>query len=200
MAKAFKTPNFDKLKPRHKRFLRAYIRGWNAVRAYIEAGFANTGSAYVCASQLLRKPNIQAALKELINGPDGITSERIMAELAELAHGNDIADVKDAFTGADLGELRAKGLPTKLIREMTVTRRIQHEGNKPVEYEDIKIKTYDRQRALETLARAKAMLKDTIKHEGIPSGKMPTPEEAQAAIRAGLTKHLAEIQADNDKP
>lgn len=74
------------LRPKHRRFAEEYVIDLNGSRAAIRAGYA-TKSARIQASELLAKPNIAAAVKELLDrkmGTVGLTGERVLKEIERL--------------------------------------------------------------------------------------------------------------------
>ena len=149
------TPAWDSLAPRQQGFLSRYAETWNATRAWMESNPGCTrASAKACASRALTNANLQAALREML-GELGVTRERIMFSLAEMAFGADMADFGEILEGeTDLPALRERGVPTHLLRRIKARRKTVkgRQGDKIV-HQDIAIELYDRQKALIALER-----------------------------------------------
>ena len=177
-------PKFDALSPPHRKFVLAYLKHFNETQAYIDAGYnvSTRQIANVNGSRLLASAKVAAAVKEMLCVV-GVTPDRLKCWLAELAAGNDIADFQGLFEGETLTDLRAKGIKTRLIKKIKATRRVVKDGNSFVPLEDVSIELYDRQAALETLAKTMAMLTERIQHEGITATVEMTPQEMLAALK-----------------
>ena len=80
-------PNFNKLKPKHKKFVMALTndKATNPVNAVVAAGFSpHPTSAAIQASRLLAKPQVVAAITEVIaeKYPDvGEDCTRVLAQM-----------------------------------------------------------------------------------------------------------------------
>lgn len=77
----------DKLTPREARFVEEYLVSLNGTKSAIAAGYGKK-SAHVTASQLLRKPNVAAALERAIAARSertGITQDRVLQEIEHIA-------------------------------------------------------------------------------------------------------------------
>jgi phage terminase small subunit len=62
------TPAFDALSPKHKAFVDAYCKCWNACQAARAAGYSES-SATAHASRMLRRDDVQAAIEEWKRAP-----------------------------------------------------------------------------------------------------------------------------------
>lgn len=197
------SPNaaFNALSDGHKAFVTHYLDHFNASRAAREAGYSENSAASQ-ASELLRNPNIVAAVSEQLDRL-GITAERIKCGYAEIAFDGDIADAEEFLTcGAKLKDLRKDGkLNTRLIQSVTITRA---DGEKSSS-ETRKISTYDRLRALDGLAKVKAMFveRSQVEMSGtveVTNGVDPTElcDLAAAAMsaRPGREPQVAPVDAD----
>lgn len=134
----------------------------NQTKAAIEAGYAEK-SAHVAASRLLKIDKIQKEIQRLHRekhmGPD-----EVLAGLADIARldMSDFARV-DSSGGASLDLRKAKNAgKLGLIREIQTDVEMHEsgEGDSVAKVLKTKVKLYDKQRALETLARHHGLLKD----------------------------------------
>jgi len=77
------------LTQRHERFCLAVLRGIPNIDAYLEAGYNCTrAAASVAVARLMRRPDIRARLAELgekAAADSGVTTERVLCELAKVA-------------------------------------------------------------------------------------------------------------------
>ena len=104
------------LAQRRERFCLAVLRGIPNIDAYLEAGYRCTrAAASVAVARLMRRPDIRARLAELgekAAADSGVTTERVLCELAKVAfldignlfdeHGNlkSIAELDDDTAAA----------------------------------------------------------------------------------------------------
>lgn len=176
-----KASAFSQLSDQHKAFVRAYLKCFNAAKAAIEAGYAES-NAYDTGSRLQRNTDIAAAISEQLDNL-GITEERIKSEFAQIALDSDLADFEGLLTNGrlTLKEARKLGLPTKRIKKLKITRRVVGTGEGAYPVEDVQIELHDPQRALEALAKVRAMFVDRQRHEGKVSLERK-PEEVAAEI------------------
>lgn len=78
------------LNPRQTAFVAAYIKRPNATRAALEAGYSER-SAHTTGSDLLKNPEIDAAIKEHLARVLDVTADRVRQEIAAVA----MADLRD---------------------------------------------------------------------------------------------------------
>lgn len=79
--------NPRELTPKRQRFVEEYCACWNATKAAIRAGYSEK-TAYSIGHELLRKPEILAAIKQRMEElceAAGITTQRVMLRLAAWA-------------------------------------------------------------------------------------------------------------------
>lgn len=147
---------------RRMRFAREYLKDRNGRAAAERAGYAKV-SAKVTASLLLKVPAIAAYIAEHGEKQAAkleVTAERVLAEIARVA----FSDIRQCFTetGAlkDVGELSDDAART--ISSVDV-RRVERRGKRgeddPPE-EIVKLKLWDKLRALEALAKHTGVLKE----------------------------------------
>lgn len=151
----------DKLDQRQSDFCVHYVQHGKKKQAAIDAGYAER-SAHVTASRLLKLAKVQDEIKRLHTakhmGPEEVMSG--LADIARLDMEDFISPLKNG--GARLNLPKAKRAnKLSMIREIT-TKESQtvSEGDVVSEVIETKVKLYDKQRALETIARHHGLLKD----------------------------------------
>ena len=111
----------DNLSDKQRAFVLHYLdNGFNATRAALSAGYAKT-SARQTASENLTKPDIRAAVDDLLE-KRGLTPKKVLAAVAQIAFGGDVAELEDFLKGtSSLQDLRTDGFDTKLIKSVSIT-------------------------------------------------------------------------------
>ncbi|MHB9468732.1 terminase small subunit [Mesorhizobium sp. W050] len=113
--------------PRHEAFVRGYVEGLPAYKAYLEAGYKCTiRAAAVESSKLLTKPDIQNRRRHLLEGLAEslmVSKESLCAELEQaraLAHEH---GQSAAATAASIAKARLLGIeaPKELNVNLTAT-------------------------------------------------------------------------------
>lgn len=136
--------------PKQERFCREYMVDFNGTQAAIRAGYS-PATATVQASNLLAKPHIQTFVKSLtakINENLRITPERVAEEWRRMA----FYDIADYYEPNKKGKMVLKAL-----RDLTPEQRSAiHE----IDYDTQKIKLYNRDPALDKLAKHLKMYTD----------------------------------------
>ena len=150
-----------KLTPKQEKFIKEYMIDLNGQQAAIRAGYS-VKSAKEIASEMLTKPNIQAALgkKQAEQSKRlGISADRVMNELAKIGFANitDLANVNTAKVN-----LAASRDDTAAIQSVRV-KTIPTNDGKIVERE---IKTHDKIKALENIGRRLGMWNDKLSVDG----------------------------------
>ena len=157
-------PALRALRPQQQAFVLGYCEHFNAMRAYIDAGY-QAKHARSCASHALAKPAVRRAVSQVLRSV-GITPERIRSSHAEIAFA-DIADLEGVLEGDKLETARKAGAPTHLIRKIKRERRITKIGDgEEVVTERTEIELYDRQRSLGELADLEGMKTQKVQHSG----------------------------------
>lgn len=151
---------------KHEAFAQALAKGQNACDAYVTAGYKESRSA---ASRLSTNVNIEARVAEIVErGADRaeIDVARVLKELVRLG----TSDIRDAFT--ESGALKSPGAWSDefaaSVASIEVTSRNlgkDADGNTEVEHIH-KIKVWDKNSALEKLAKHLGMFIDRIEHTG----------------------------------
>lgn len=160
------------LPAKQQAFVAAYVGSARFVgtRAAIEAGYS-ARSAYSQAHDLLRKPEVRAAIDAELDSlrlSAGVTRARLIAELEAIAY----ADLTDVACWSEDGELQivpSDKLPPeaaaalKEIRSTTSTITFQ-EHERTTVYKAVK--QHDKVRALQLLAKIEGLVTDKVEHSG----------------------------------
>lgn len=174
-----------KLTPKQQRFVEEYLVDLNATQAAIRAGYSQKTAGQI-GERLLKKVEIQQALTERMKAREQrteVTQDKIVKELAKIAFGDprnvmswgpNGVNLKDS---ADLTDDQAA-----FVSEVSETT-TEHGGS-------LKLKTNDKLKALDLLAKHLGMFKDKVEVTGKDGG----PVESQtvivdeAAIQAAVEK------------
>lgn len=146
-------PKIGDLTEKQRIFCEAYCRFWNATKAAIQAGYSEK-TAYEIGSQNLRKLECQNYIQHIKDNAlefAGVSLLRNAQELAKVAYGSG-ADLREAWK--DLKQWEE--LPDEVkatIAEVTTTTRTILGFESVAELETVKIKQYDKLKALEMLNR-----------------------------------------------
>lgn len=160
--------------PKRQRFVEEYLVDLNATQAAIRAGYSPR-TANEQGSRLLADASVQAAIQagqRARSAATGVTAARVVEELARIA----FLDVGALFDEGDrmrpISELpesvRRAIAGLEVTREKRVTKTDPDNVETDITDDLRKVKLWDKPRALELLARHLGMLKDTVRHEGIP--------------------------------
>ena len=169
----------DKLSPQQRLFCQEYIVDSNAYKAYLAAGYKakSRSIADSSASKLLRLPKIQAYIAELLENKrkaSEVTAERIVKELAAIAfhRSKKTTTIKDGIatvTDSDDWDDESSAAVQEISGEAT---QIMGDDSSLVA-KRLKVKTYDKVRALELLSKINGLTSDlpmavaTLKNYGI---------------------------------
>ncbi|MGE6580387.1 terminase small subunit [Vreelandella aquamarina] len=152
------------LTARQSRFVDEYLIDLNATQAAIRAGYSEKG-ANATAARLLANVSIQVAIQERMKDRESrteITQDRVLKELARLG----FADLRDIFTSS--GHLKqpsewsdAMGAAVSSV-EVVIrpSGEFDEDGRPEVEHVH-KIKLWDKNSALEKIAKHLGMFADT---------------------------------------
>jgi phage terminase small subunit len=154
-------PNIGDLTEKQRIFCERYCTHWNATKAAIEAGHSEK-TAHSIGWENLRKPEIQKYIQHIKDNAfefAGVSLLRNAQELAKVAYGSG-ADIRKAWESLEEWE----GLPDEVkatIAEVTTTTRViktmggdEETGASIVQaIESVKVKQYDKLKALEILNR-----------------------------------------------
>ena len=152
--------HWDALCPQHQKFLLHWLWRFRAGAAYLAAGYESKDPSHD-GGHLLHRPFMWAAACEQLNRI-GITEDRILCEYAQIAFDTDMADQEPVLRGKALAEARKLGVPTGRIRKIKITRRWKGSGEGAYEVEDVDIELHDKMKALDALARTRAMFVERV--------------------------------------
>lgn len=165
-----------KLNARQQRFVEEYLVDLNGTQAAIRAGYSEK-TAPSQASRLLTNANIMAALQAArarLAKKLEVTQERVLQELARIA----FADVRDLFTwdeqqacyvpSTNLTDDQAAAIASIEAETMRFTR---EDGLTETKIK-LKLKTYDKKGALDSLAKHLGMFIERHEHTGKDGGPM----------------------------
>jgi len=188
-----KTPKFDALKGKQRRFVEEYMIDLNGGAAAIRAGYAESG-AYVEAHRLLRNANIAEAVAELTTQRTGLTKAWIVDELAQDAR-TSMGDFA-RWTGNSVDLKDSAELPEELRRRVKKITRTWGKSN------SLAIEIADRQAALFKLAEVFQLTKmpsdkgDTFNIEQAVFVRTPVASREEWEEQA---RKIAEERAKMDK-
>lgn len=154
-------PQGDKLTPKQELFVNAYIKHWNALRAYKEAGYTikNDNVAGVEGHRLLKNPKIHATIKQRLSNAEKrstVTVERWLEEVAKLA----FFDASDCYyTHVDEEGNTITTLKPIQYLDGTVIKEITDKGV---------VKGWDKAKALEMMGKYLAVFTENmnVSHSG----------------------------------
>lgn len=144
----------DKLTGKQQAFCREYVKnGYNGMQAAISAGYSKKG-ANVIASNLLTNINIKARvehhkthLEELLNlSKSRVLKEHMKIAMSSIAHLHNTWIERKAFEELTDDQ-------KECIAEITTQTRNIMSGEQAVEVEFVKIKLYDKQKALDSITK-----------------------------------------------
>jgi phage terminase small subunit len=139
---------------KQKRFCEEYIFDFNAARAARLAGYSED-SIYAIASENLRKPDIQAYIKELeadLAKTSGISRLMVIQEFKKLAFSSIAHLHKTWVERKEFDKLTDD--QKACIQEISTQTRMEKnpiEGGDPIQVDFVKVKLYDKGRALESI-------------------------------------------------
>lgn len=159
-------------------FCAEYVKDLDAGAAAARAGYAK-GSARQTGAALKKLPDVKAELKRLTTKRlerAELSAERVLEELRRLS----FADIRGLFAAdgslKPLHELTAED--AACIASVDIVMKNVTSGDGKID-RVLKVKTWDKTRSLEMLAKHFALLTEVIKHEGVV-----TLVDAVAAARA----------------
>jgi phage terminase small subunit len=174
------------LTAKQERFVEEYLVDLNATQAAIRAGYSKRTARSV-GSENLTKPDIAEAIAEArrrVAGKLEVTKERIVSEYARLA----FSDIRDLFTW---DEERACYVPSQDLTadqaaavsaiEAETVHFTDDDGNTTTKIK-LKLKTYDKKGALDSLAKHLGMFVDRVEHTGADGGPIETREMTDAEL------------------
>lgn len=154
------------LTEKQKAFCREYIFEWNATKSYRAAypDTTNDNSAAASASALLRNPKIQSYIEEIqadLEKLAGLSRFKVISEHMKLAFSsiahlhNTWIERKDFEALTDEQKACIAEIDTKILKRFE-TEYSAEKGDfvrVPIEVEYIKVKLYDKQKALDSISK-----------------------------------------------
>jgi len=145
-----------KLTPKQKRFCQEYVIDWNATRSYLVAysRVKNANVAGACASKLLRNAKIQEYCEEIQKDLEkiaGVSRLKVLEEQLKLAFSS-IAHLHNTWIERKNFEELTEDQKACISEISTQTRNVKY-GDDIVEVEFVKIKLYDKQKALDSISK-----------------------------------------------
>lgn len=183
--------------PKQEHFVAEYLKDFNATQAAIRAGYSpKTAAEQAC--RLLTNVNVAAAVetgRAKLTQKAGITAERVLEEIGRIAfsdvrslydpngHLKPIHELDDATAATIAGiEVDVERGKTKSGEEETI---VTHTH---------KIKRWDKNRALDTLAKHFGLVKEKIEHSG-PDGA-PLIDDTELARKVAFILARADPKKD----
>lgn len=142
------------LTDKEKIFCREYILDWNATRAAIKAGYSQKTATEI-GYENLRKPHIEAYIKEIqsdLEKVSGISRLKVLNEFAKLAFAS-IAHLHNTWIERKEFEKLTEDQKACISEIQTRTKGYKQEDGPDIEVQEIKVKLYDKQRALDSIAK-----------------------------------------------
>ena len=179
------------LTEKQARFVAEYLKDLNATQAAIRAGYSKR-TARGQASDLLTKPDIAKAVQDgqrkQLAAAD-VTAQEVIRELARIG----FSDVRQWFS--EDGNLRpiheledsvAAAIGSiEVTRQRTRTRSSEEEST---EEWLVKVKAWNKNQALETLAKHFGLLKQTVDVPGLPEMAAVLARKVVITVEPGPTK------------
>ena len=166
------------MNPKQKLFVQEYLKDLNGKQAAIRAGYSEK-SAEVQASQLLSLPKVAQAVKSAMDKraqKTEVTQERIINELKRIAFSGMKNVARWGPSGVDMkGSEELSEDDAASVQEVSETTN-QHGGS-------LKIKQYDKVRALELLGKHLGMFTDRLE---ITESDRPLKDLTDAELDARL--------------
>jgi phage terminase small subunit len=145
------------LTEKQKAFCREYIREWNATHSYLVAypNTKNENTAGVEAFRLLRNPKIEEYITEIQKNREklsGLSFLKVIEEHKKLAFSS-IAHLHNTWIERKDFELLTEDQKTCIAEISTQVRKNTDGDGTPIDVEFIKIKLYDKQKALDSISK-----------------------------------------------
>ena len=151
------------LTPRQARFIKEYLVDLNATQAAVRAGYSQK-TASIIGQENLRKPNIATAIKDAQqqrSARTDVTADAVVRELAYIAFG-DISGLFDAQGRLREAHDLAPGVRARIAAIDVVRERTRAVGDTTVEESSVKVRVWDKVRALELLAKHLGLLTEQV--------------------------------------
>ncbi len=190
------------LSPKQEQFCREYLIDLNATQAAIRAGYS-ARSADVTASRLLGNAKVQeniARLKLARAERVEVTADAVIREMARIAFAPYRKFIRIGSDGDPFIDLReATPEDLDLIESIQCEDYLDGRGEDARTVRKVKIKMYDRQKALDGLARHLGLFIDRREISGPGGGPIETKERPNLTrLSTDRLRQLAAILTDAD--
>lgn len=176
--------------PRQERFVEEYVQDLNATQAAIRAGFSRKTAA-TAGSRLMRNVQIQAAVDKALAAratKSEITAERVLREVASLAF-SDVGQIID-HSGPEPKLRPANEIPEAARRAISSVKiRREKTGKDQPDAEIVEFRLWNKNDALEKLAKHLGLLKERVEH----TGKDGKPIQVQAVSDEARREFFAQL-------
>lgn len=180
------------LSNKQRAFIEEYLTCWNATEAARRAGYnGDDNSLRVIGWKNLTKVAIVARVQERI-AEKAMKADEVLARIAEIARG-DMDDFVDADSLAlDLKKAKQRG-QMHLVKKFKVTTTIRDDNKSEAQTQTdtVEFELYDKQTALQTLAKHHGLLVDRLKVEDWRQ------EFERAGVDPAEAEKLAEQRAES---
>lgn len=142
------------LTPRERIFVQEYLYDWNSRRAAKAAGY-NPRTAGAIGHELQKKPKIKKYIKQVQDNVErhlGLSKMRVIHEHMKIAFSS-IAHLHDTWTTRKEFEELTDDQKSCIAEIQTQTRRVESENGVMTYVDFVKIKLYDKQRALDSISK-----------------------------------------------
>lgn len=185
----------EKLTGKQARFVDEYIVCLNGTEAHRRAGYAGDDNVHaVEASRLLRNPKIIRAIADR-TAYYAMSANEVLAQLTDISR-NDIGDVLNGFGGIDISEAMRRGKTNQIKRFKSKVTTITEKDGTEKEIIETEVELYDRQAALNTLAKYHDLTNKVIVEDWrteiialLKDGKAQ-PEEVQEEFGIDIAQEL----------
>lgn len=194
MGKPTTPGTLPKLNDKQRAFVEHYLACWSGAEAARRAGYSKK-TAYEQSYDLLRKPQIRAAIEERLKTLT-MGADEVLVRLAEHAQAS-IADFLDDEVDFSLEQGRQHG-KLHLIKKLKRTQRTEHsKDGDPITVTTVEVELHDAQSALVHLGRAHGLFVERTEHTGKSGGPIEVKDiEAIRAKRwADVAPVLASVEA-----
>ncbi len=186
----------DKLTAKEQRFIDEYIVCLNGTEACARAGYAgNRDVLAVTGHRMLRKPKITRAIQDRLEAK-AMPANEVLTQLTDISR-NDMGDVLNSFGGIDIAEAMRRGKTNQIKRFKSKVTTITEKDGTEREIIETEIEMYDRQAALNTLAKYHSLLIDRVRQEDwrtdiiklLQDGRI-TPEQVEQELGYDIAREL----------
>lgn len=186
----------QRLTGKQRRFVDEYVVCLNGTEAARRAGYAGDDASLAAqASHLLRNNKVLRALDDALKNV-AMPANEVIAHLSDIGR-NDIADAMSVCGRIDVLEAKRRGKSQNIKRLKEKVTTYTDKDGQDHQIVETEIEMYDRQAALNTLAKFHALLIDRLKVDDwrteiidlLTQGKI-TPEQLEAELGTSLAEEF----------